>query len=338
MSKFHISHSQIFTCQNFTGKLPTSTSSHKTSSWWASSPTARSSSAISRFSRMNCSHRFLNLFAGQVSRVIQEGEEIKEIIGTPDYVGQTSPPSSYLPSTLRWILERSKWQWSSNLPCTLLLSQTRSLHRSQSPEECSNPSQEFECHTFSLHTSVLSSFSSNWYFSSASKQFLCQNPYILLCKPLNYEKKWFDRQIFEIPISPAPEILAYEPISLAADIWSLGVLAYVLLTGFSPYGGDTDQVGDHGDDLAGDHGGDDLDDQCVKTRKPCATSLQPPSTFLQSFLRWTNLQMGWFVSFGIAVCYNLLVLYRGLVVQVSWDMFFVWLNFSRDIVIIAFGL
>ena len=40
----------------------------------------------------------------------------------------------------------------------------------------------------------------------------------------------------------APEILAYEPISLAADIWSLGVLAYVLLTGFSPYGGDTDQV------------------------------------------------------------------------------------------------
>ena len=35
----------------------------------------------------------------------------------------------------------------------------------------------------------------------------------------------------------APEILAYEPISLAADIWSLGVLAYVLLTGFSPFGG-----------------------------------------------------------------------------------------------------
>ena len=41
--------------------------------------------------------------------------------------------------------------------------------------------------------------------------------------------------------SAAPEILAYEPISLAADIWSLGVLAYVLLTGFSPFGGETDQ-------------------------------------------------------------------------------------------------
>ena len=39
----------------------------------------------------------------------------------------------------------------------------------------------------------------------------------------------------------APEILGMEPISLSADIWSLGVLAYVLLTGFSPFGGDTDQ-------------------------------------------------------------------------------------------------
>ena len=39
----------------------------------------------------------------------------------------------------------------------------------------------------------------------------------------------------------APEILGMEPITLAADIWSLGVLAYVLLTGFSPFGGDTDQ-------------------------------------------------------------------------------------------------
>ena len=69
--------------------------------------------------------------------------------------------------------------------------------------------------------------------------------------------QYLDNQISKIQISwraksPAPEILAYEPISLAADIWSLGVLAYVLLTGFSPYGGDTDQVGHAGQDLGGD--------------------------------------------------------------------------------------
>lgn len=39
----------------------------------------------------------------------------------------------------------------------------------------------------------------------------------------------------------APEILSYEPLSLAADIWSVGVLAYVLLSGYSPFAGETKQ-------------------------------------------------------------------------------------------------
>lgn len=39
----------------------------------------------------------------------------------------------------------------------------------------------------------------------------------------------------------APEVLNYEPISLATDMWSVGVLLYVLLTGCSPFGGDTKQ-------------------------------------------------------------------------------------------------
>ncbi|KAL7300747.1 hypothetical protein TKK_0006724 [Trichogramma kaykai] len=49
------------------------------------------------------------------------------------------------------------------------------------------------------------------------------------------------REILGTPDYVAPEILHYEPITLAADMWSLGVTTYVLLSGFSPFGGETDQ-------------------------------------------------------------------------------------------------
>lgn len=39
----------------------------------------------------------------------------------------------------------------------------------------------------------------------------------------------------------APEVLHYEPIGLYSDIWAIGVLAYVLLSGFSPFGDDDKQ-------------------------------------------------------------------------------------------------
>lgn len=39
----------------------------------------------------------------------------------------------------------------------------------------------------------------------------------------------------------APEVLNYEPIGLYTDVWSIGVLAYVLLSGFSPFGADDRQ-------------------------------------------------------------------------------------------------
>ncbi|OQR70755.1 serine/threonine-protein kinase-like [Tropilaelaps mercedesae] len=51
-------------------------------------------------------------------------------------------------------------------------------------------------------------------------------------------------EIHEIAGTPdyiAPEVLQYEPISLATDMWSLGILTYVLLTGHTPFGGDTKQ-------------------------------------------------------------------------------------------------
>ncbi|EDO37024.1 predicted protein, partial [Nematostella vectensis] len=36
----------------------------------------------------------------------------------------------------------------------------------------------------------------------------------------------------------APEILEFEPVGKPSDIWSIGVLAYVMLTGMSPFAGD----------------------------------------------------------------------------------------------------
>lgn len=47
--------------------------------------------------------------------------------------------------------------------------------------------------------------------------------------------------ILGTPDYVAPEILNYEPISLSTDIWSVGVLAYVLLSGYTPFGADNKQ-------------------------------------------------------------------------------------------------
>uniref|UniRef100_A0A672HAS9 Serine/threonine-protein kinase 17A n=1 Tax=Salarias fasciatus TaxID=181472 RepID=A0A672HAS9_SALFA len=49
------------------------------------------------------------------------------------------------------------------------------------------------------------------------------------------------REIMGTPEYVAPEILNYEPISTATDMWSIGVLAYVMLTGVSPFLGDDKQ-------------------------------------------------------------------------------------------------
>lgn len=35
--------------------------------------------------------------------------------------------------------------------------------------------------------------------------------------------------------------MQYDPITTAADLWSVGVTTYVLLTGFTPFGGENDQ-------------------------------------------------------------------------------------------------
>lgn len=39
----------------------------------------------------------------------------------------------------------------------------------------------------------------------------------------------------------APEVISCEPLSAAADMWSIGVITYILLSGLSPFQGDTDE-------------------------------------------------------------------------------------------------
>lgn len=49
------------------------------------------------------------------------------------------------------------------------------------------------------------------------------------------------REICGTPDYVAPEILSYDPITLATDMWSLGVITYVLLSGYSPFGSENKQ-------------------------------------------------------------------------------------------------
>ncbi|XP_011632760.1 titin-like [Pogonomyrmex barbatus] len=48
------------------------------------------------------------------------------------------------------------------------------------------------------------------------------------------------RVLFGTPEFIPPEIINYEPIGIESDMWSVGVICYVLLTGLSPFMGDND--------------------------------------------------------------------------------------------------
>uniref|UniRef100_A0A8C5J6Q4 Protein kinase domain-containing protein n=1 Tax=Junco hyemalis TaxID=40217 RepID=A0A8C5J6Q4_JUNHY len=48
------------------------------------------------------------------------------------------------------------------------------------------------------------------------------------------------RSLCGTPQYIAPEVINYEPLSPATDMWSIGVITYILLSGLSPFQGETD--------------------------------------------------------------------------------------------------
>ncbi|XP_064899386.1 caM kinase-like vesicle-associated protein isoform X9 [Columba livia] len=56
----------------------------------------------------------------------------------------------------------------------------------------------------------------------------------------------------------APEVINYEPLSSATDMWSIGVITYILLSGLSPFQGETDAE-TLSNILAGDY---DFEERC----------------------------------------------------------------------------
>ena len=48
------------------------------------------------------------------------------------------------------------------------------------------------------------------------------------------------RILFGTPEFVSPEVINYEPVSTTSDMWSVGVICYVLLSGLSPFMGDSD--------------------------------------------------------------------------------------------------
>ncbi|NXU31202.1 MYLK protein, partial [Thalassarche chlororhynchos] len=46
--------------------------------------------------------------------------------------------------------------------------------------------------------------------------------------------------LFGTPEFVAPEVINYEPIGYETDMWSIGVICYILVSGLSPFMGDND--------------------------------------------------------------------------------------------------
>ena len=44
----------------------------------------------------------------------------------------------------------------------------------------------------------------------------------------------------QTPLTPAPEVISLDPLGAYSDMWSVGVIVYIMVSGYSPFMGDDD--------------------------------------------------------------------------------------------------
>ena len=140
-----------------------------------------------------------------LSRKIMPGEVVQEICGTPEYTGKGGDDDDVTQQKIEW---HSIVTWNSTKKSckatdghkNLLVPLTTWENMSSGPPD-PRPAQ--------IRKQVESV------------------PFRLLSVPYHFF------------LSLAPEILNYNPITTAADLWSLGAVLYVMLTGYSPFAGES---------------------------------------------------------------------------------------------------
>ena len=69
----------------------------------------------------------------------------------------------------------------------------------------------------------------------------CSAAYISFEMARNFSQSPQVREMLGTPEFVSPEVVNYEPLSPNTDLWSIGVITYIMLSGLSPFLGDTQQ-------------------------------------------------------------------------------------------------
>ncbi|MGH0142986.1 UNVERIFIED_CONTAM: hypothetical protein FKN15_017300 [Acipenser sinensis] len=183
-----------------------------------------------------------------LSRRVDNVREVREILGTPEYVA---------PEILNYEPIRiSTDMWSIGVLAYVMLTGESPFLGDNKQETFLNISQvnvDYSQDVFEGVSDLAVDFIKSLLISSKNMSRIPQNLLLTSVRPLG-DIRIVDfglsrrvdnvrevREILGTPEYVAPEILNYEPIRISTDMWSIGVLAYVMLTGESPFLGDNKQ-------------------------------------------------------------------------------------------------